>query len=66
MSWEYLKKAFKSRTIIMGIVITCLSFVQGIVYEFPVTPFIQGIIGCVLGILIVLLRMDTTDGIANK
>lgn len=50
----------------MGIVITCLSFVQGIVYEFPVTPFIQGIVGCVLGILIVLLRMDTTDGIANK
>lgn len=62
----YIKKALKSRTILVGILISGLSFIQGIVYEFPVTPFIQGIIGVALGTIIVLLRMDTDDAIDDK
>jgi NhaP-type Na+/H+ or K+/H+ antiporter len=45
---------------------TCLSFVQGIVYEFPIPVIYQGMIGCVLGVLVILLRMDTTDAIDDK
>jgi hypothetical protein len=66
ISIEYLKKAIKSRTILVGVLISGLSFIQGIVYEFPVTPFVQGIIGVLLGTVVVLLRMDTTDGIDDK
>lgn len=62
----YIKKALKSRTILVGILISGLSFIQGIVYEFPVTPFIQGIIGVALGTIVVLLRMDTDDAIDDK
>ena len=63
---EYLKKAIKSRTVLVGILISGLSFIQGIVYEFPVSPMLQGIIGVILGTVVVLLRMDTTDAIDDK
>lgn len=66
ISLEYLKKAIKSRTILVGILISGISFIQGIVYEFPVSPMLQGIIGVVLGTIVVLLRMDTTDAIDDK
>ena len=66
ISLEYLKKAIKSRTIMVGILISGISFIQGIVYEFPVSPMLQGIIGVILGTIVVLLRMDTTDAIDDK
>jgi hypothetical protein len=66
ISPEYLKKAFKSRTVWFGMVISGLGFIQSIVYEFPVSPAVQGIIGVVLGGIVVLLRMDTVDAIDDK
>ena len=66
ISLEYLKKAIKSRTVLVGILISGISFIQGIVYEFPVSPMLQGIIGVILGTIVVLLRMDTTDAIDDK
>lgn len=63
---DYLKKALKSRTVWLGIIVTILSTFQGLVSEMPVPYYVQGIIGSVLGILIILLRLDTTDGIADK
>jgi hypothetical protein len=66
MSIDYLKKAMKSRTILLGCLISVLSFIQGIVYEFPVPVLYQGLIGSVLGVLVILLRMDTTDAIDDK
>lgn len=66
ISTEYLKKAMKSRTVWFGMIISGLGFVQSIIYEFPVSPAIQGVIGVTLGAVIVLLRMDTTDAIDDK
>jgi hypothetical protein len=47
-------------------VISGLGFVQSIVYEFPVSPVLQGIIGVTLGAIVVILRMDTDDAIDDK
>jgi hypothetical protein len=66
ISPEYLKKALKSRTVWFGMAISGLGFIQSIVYEFPVSPAIQGVIGVILGAAIVLLRMDTDDAIDDK
>ena len=63
---EYAKKAMKSRTVWLGIIVTVLSTFQGLISEFPVPYYWQGIIGSALGIIIILLRLDTTDGIADK
>jgi putative flippase GtrA len=62
----YLRKALKSRTVWLGAIVTILSTFQGLVSEMPVPYYVQGIIGSVLGILIILLRLDTKDGIADK
>lgn len=62
----YVKKALKSRTVWLGMVVTVLSTFQGLVSEIPVPYYVQGAIGSILGIAIILLRMDTTDGIADK
>jgi hypothetical protein len=66
VSLDYLKKALKSRTVWFGIVISGLGFIQSIVYEFPISPLYQGILGVVLGAIIVLLRLDTEDAIDDK
>lgn len=63
---DYIKKALKSRTVWLGMIVTVLSTFQGLVSEMPVPYYVQGIIGSVLGILIILLRLDTSDGIADK
>lgn len=62
----YLRKALKSRTVWLGMIVTIMSTFQGLVSEMPVPYYVQGIIGSVLGIGIILLRLDTKDGIADK
>ena len=62
----YIKKALKSRTVWLGMIVTVLSTFQSLISEFPVPYYVQGLIGSILGILIILLRLDTTDGIADK
>lgn len=63
---SYLLKALKSRTVWLGIIVTVLSTFQGLVGQMPFPYYIQGAIGSVLGIAIIVLRLVTTDAIADK
>lgn len=59
-------KALKSRTVWMGVVVTVLGVVQTFAPALPISPLYQGVLAIAVGILIVVLRFDTDDAIADK
>ena len=61
-----LKKAWRSRTIKVGVLVTVLSAFQGIYYQFPLPWWGQALAGSGLGILIIFLRLITKDAIDEK
>lgn len=58
-------RAHKSRTVWFGILIAVMSVLQGFVFELPVEPIYQALIGCAIGIGVVLLRYYTTGGLED-
>lgn len=56
-----MKKARKSRTIWLGGAVSTLGVLQALVVSFPIPPIWQGVSAIIIGLLIILLRLDT-DG----
>ena len=54
-----LKRAYKSKTVWFGIAVGVLSVLQEFIFNLPVSPTMQALIGCVMAIIIVLLRFVT-------
>ena len=63
---DYIKQAFKSRTVQYGVAIACLSVLQGFVGYLPTNPVIQAVIGCCIATGIVVLRYMTTQPVSEK
>lgn len=61
-----LKQAMKSKTVQFGIVLACLSVIQGFVGYLPADPAIQAIVGCAIASAIVVLRFMTTMPVSEK
>jgi hypothetical protein len=56
----------KSRTVLFAILLAVLSIVQGYVALLPITPVQQMYVGCAIAVAITLLRIITTQPIADK
>lgn len=54
-----MKKARKSRTIWLGGIISTLGVLQSSLILLPIPPLWQGVLIAVLGVAIILLRLDT-------
>jgi len=56
----------KSKTVWFAILIAVLSVLQGYVALLPVTPVQQMIVGVVISVVILILRLITTQPISQK
>jgi len=56
----------KSKTVWYAIIIAVLSIVQGYIGLLPMTPVLQMFVGIAISVGIVILRLLTTQPIANK
>ena len=56
----------KSRTVWFAIAVAVLSVLQGFVFLLPVTPVQQMLVGIVIAVAVTLLRIVTTQPIAEK
>ena len=56
----------KSRTVWFALLLAVLSIVQGYVALLPITPVQQMFVGCGIAVAITLLRIITTQPIADK
>ena len=61
-----LPKGLRSRAVWVGIVLTVLGVLQVFAPDLPIRPLYQGLFAAVVGILIVLIRYDTTGSIDDK
>lgn len=59
-------QALKSRTVLFAILLAVLSIVQGYVALLPITPVQQMCVGIAIAIAVTLLRIITTQPIADK
>lgn len=60
------KKALKSRTVWLGIIVMVLSVLQEYIDFLPVKTEYRILIGIFLGLIIILLRLKTTGSIDEK
>jgi hypothetical protein len=56
----------KSKTVWFAILIAVLSVVQGYVALLPVTPVQQMLVGVVISVVVLVLRLITTQPISEK
>ena len=56
----------KSKTVWFAILIAVLSVVQGYVALLPVTPVQQMLVGMVISVVVLVLRLITTQPISEK
>lgn len=61
-----IRKALKSKTVWLGILVAVLSAIQGFIMAIPLDPLQQALIGLGLSILIILLRFVTHGSINDK
>lgn len=59
-------KAYKSKTVIFGIILAALSALQGFVLAINIDPAQQAIIGLILSIIIIVLRFVTNTDLDDK
>jgi hypothetical protein len=52
--------ALKTKSVQWAIFIAILSVLQGFAFEFPLTPIHQMIVGCIISVVVVLLRFIET------
>ena len=60
------KKALKSKTVWLGIILAALSALQGFVMDITMNPKIQAVLGFTLSVIIIILRFVTTGSIDDK
>jgi uncharacterized membrane protein YgaE (UPF0421/DUF939 family) len=56
----------RSRTVLFAIVLAVLSVLQGFVFHLPVSPAWQAVVGCVIAVIVTVLRFITTQPISQK
>ena len=56
----------KSKTVWFAIAVAVLSVLQGFVFLLPVTPVQQMLVGVAIAVVVTLLRIGTTQPIAEK
>ena len=56
----------KSKTVWFAIAVAVLSVLQGFVFLLPVTPVQQMLVGVAIAVAVTLLRIITTQPIAEK
>ena len=61
-----LTNLLKSRTVWFAIAVAVLSVLQGFVFLLPVTPVQQMLVGVAIAVAVTLLRIITTQPIAEK
>ena len=59
-------QALKSKTVWFAISVAVLSVLQGFVFLLPVTPVQQMLVGVAIAVVVTLLRIVTTQPIAEK
>lgn len=59
-------KALKSKTVWFAVIVGVLSVLQGFIFDIPVNPQYQALIGCVIAVIITVLRFVTTGSIDDK
>jgi len=63
---EQVTQALKSRTVQFAIALAILSVLQGFILQLPVPTWAQAVIGCVVAIMVTILRIITTQPITSK
>lgn len=61
-----LLRAYKSKTVIFGIIVAALSALQGFVLAINIDPMQQALIGFIISIIIIVLRFVTTTDLDDK
>lgn len=59
-------KLLKSRTVLFALLLAVLSVLQGFIFHLPIPPVGQAIVGCVIAVIVTLLRIVTTQPISEK
>ena len=57
---------FKSKTVLFALLLAVLSVLQGYVGLLPLTPIQQMYVGIAISVIVTLLRIVTTQPIADK
>lgn len=61
-----LRRAWRSKTIIFGIILAALSALQGFVLAIDIDPAQQAIIGFVISVVVIVLRFVTNTDLDDK
>jgi uncharacterized membrane protein YgaE (UPF0421/DUF939 family) len=56
----------KSKTLWFAVAIAVLSVLQGFIFQLPLSPLWQAIVGCVIAVLVAVLRFVTTMPLLEK
>jgi uncharacterized membrane protein YccC len=56
----------KSKTLWFAVAIAVLSVLQGFIFQLPLSPLWQAIVGCVIAVLVAVLRFVTTQPLSEK
>jgi uncharacterized MnhB-related membrane protein len=56
----------KSKTLWFAVAIAVLSVLQGFIFQLPLSPIWQAIVGCVIAVLVAVLRLVTTMPLSEK
>jgi uncharacterized membrane protein YgaE (UPF0421/DUF939 family) len=61
-----MRQALKSKTLWFAVVIAVLSVLQGFIFQLPLTPLWQAVVGCVIAVIVAILRFVTTMPLSEK
>ncbi len=56
----------KSKTLWFAVIIAVLSVLQGFVFQLPLTPFWQAVVGMAIAVVVTVLRFVTTQPLSEK
>jgi uncharacterized membrane protein YgaE (UPF0421/DUF939 family) len=56
----------KSKTLWFAVAIAVLSVLQGFIFQLPLSPIWQAIVGCVIAVVVAVLRFVTTQPLSEK
>jgi uncharacterized MnhB-related membrane protein len=56
----------KSKTLWFAVAIAVLSVLQGFIFQLPLSPLWQAIVGCVIAVVVAVLRLVTTQPLSAK
>jgi membrane protein implicated in regulation of membrane protease activity len=59
-------KMLKSKTMWFSAILAALSVAQGFVFQLPMSPELQGLVGAVVAAIVAYLRTQTTQPLSQK